>query len=121
MGGFILSNEGTRRGWPLAGALLYLGVFFWPTQAHERYAFGAVVLLAGCVALSRLADRRSAALYAIITAAHTLNLLWAAPSLPWLNGFAGSTGVGLALAGIFALGGLWGMIELARLGRRRYR
>ena len=39
-------------GWPLAGALLYLGVFLFPTQAHERYAFAAVPLLAATVALS---------------------------------------------------------------------
>jgi hypothetical protein len=64
--------EGGR--WVLAAALLYVGVFFFPTQAHERYAFGAVVLgwlwggSAGGVGLPLA-----------LTALHTANLLWAAP------------------------------------------
>ncbi|NDJ35959.1 MAG: hypothetical protein GYB64_14990, partial [Chloroflexi bacterium] len=48
--------------------LLVLGVFFLPPQAHERYAFGAVVFA--------LISMRPALALAI-TVLHTLNLLWA--------------------------------------------
>ncbi len=143
-------REASGRGWLLAGALLYLGVFLWPTQAHERYAFGAVVMLAGMVAVGlggRSPDPRpgvaemgggekrgrmryhpggtvgasvawrDGALYAMITAAHTLNLLWAAPPMPWLaSRFAGQREIGLGVALVMLLLAWWGWWMLHRMG-----
>lgn len=120
-------------GWLLAGALLYLGIFLWPTQSHERYAFGAVALLAGMTAAALRSHHpppgrdktqtgtgvlwQSAALYAMITLSHTLNLLWAAPPLPWLTGwFAGNVGAGLAIASASLAAALWGWWVLYGVG-----
>jgi hypothetical protein len=143
-------REASGRGWLLAGALLYLGVFLWPTQAHERYAFGAVVMLAGMVAVGlggRSPDPRpgvaemgggekrgrmryhpggtagasvtwrDGALYAMITVVHTLNLLWAAPPMPWLaSRFAGQREIGLGVALVMLLLAWWGWWMLHRMG-----
>jgi hypothetical protein len=91
------------RGWLLAGALLYLGVFLFPTQAHERYAFAAVPLLAASAATSSGKSTKvvwqQAALYGMITIDHMLNLIWAAPFSPTVEAaFAGRTGAGVAIA-----------------------
>jgi hypothetical protein len=106
------------RGWLLAGALLYLGIFLWPTQAHERYALGAVVWLGGRLSAGGSVQEgpvprymwHDAAFYAMITVCHTLNLLWAAPFTPALEGwFAGAKGIGLAIAAVTVLTAGWGL------------
>jgi hypothetical protein len=104
----------------LGGALLYLGIFLFPTQAHERYAFGAVVLLAGAAAsMASREDRmrlsQPVCLYILITMACTLNLIWAAPFAPWLDGWlAGSRTAGMLLASVFLAAALWGGYVLSR-------
>lgn len=98
-----------------SGALLYLGVFLWPTQAHERYVFGAVVLLAAAAVAATDTIYRvpRGLLYILITLACVLNLLWAAPFTAWLDGWltggriAGSTIALMFAAG--AVGGIWQM------------
>jgi len=93
-----------------AMAMLYLGVFFFPTQSHERYAFGAVVMLAGALRMSQAGARRQLsllALYGLITLLHFGNLVWAAPFWSALDGwFAGSQPVGVFIAGGLAITGL---------------
>ena len=137
--GWRARREASGAAWLLTGALLALGVFLWPTQAHERYAFGAVVLLAGAVAVSLPLQRQagddmpgsgftgpsgtkvvwqSAALYAMITGAHTLNLLWAAPFSPRLAWFAGGRIAGSLIALAMLGGALWGWAVLYRWERR---
>jgi len=112
-------NESGKKGCDgsilLAGALLYLGIFLWPTQAHERYAFGAVVLLAGAAAADGLRIEgvfrlsHSAGLYLLMTVACTLNLIWAAPFAACLEGwFAGEYIVGMVIASAFAVAAVWG-------------
>lgn len=102
--------------WFLVGALLYLGVFLWLTQAHERYAFGAVVMLAGMEAAAQGGTRviwQSATYYGIITVTHMLNLVWAAPFAPWLAGwFAGQRVVGMVIAATMAVAAVsgWAML-----------
>ncbi|NDJ53605.1 MAG: hypothetical protein GYB68_11045, partial [Chloroflexi bacterium] len=65
-----------RRAAALAAALLYIGVFLLPTQAHERYLFGALPL--SIVAVGLTAERPSLAAVALpLTLLHSLNLLWA--------------------------------------------
>lgn len=97
------------------GAMLYLGVFLWPTQAHERYVFGVVVLLAGAAMTRRKTWTWHSALYILITCACAFNLIWAAPFAPWLEGwFAGGHIVGNIVALMFiatAACGIWGMAE----------
>jgi Gpi18-like mannosyltransferase len=114
----ILGWRARREGWQvwlLAGTLLYLGVFLWPTQAHERYALGAVVLLGGWLAHRRTEFGfpflwHEAALYAMITVCHTLNLLWAAPFTLALEGwFAGARGIGLTIAVVTVLTAGWAL------------
>lgn len=101
-----------------AGAMLYLGVFLWPTQAHERYVFGAVVLLGGAALAGRFLarrDRRLICFYLLTTLACTLNLMWAAPFTAWLDGwFAGGPIAGTIIALMFvtvAAGGIWHMAD----------
>jgi hypothetical protein len=113
------------RGWLLCGALLYLGVFMFPTQAHERYAFPAVPLLAGAAALS--ADKstkvvwQQAALYGMITGIHLLNLIWAAPFSPTLDAvFAGRLGSGAAVALLMCGSSLGGWYSLRQEGKSTY-
>ncbi len=103
--------------WLLAGAILFLGIFLYLTQAHERYALGAVVWMAGAAALPGLVTHPQSAsrltgLYALITLAHSLNLAWAVLTSPAC--FAGQfvPGVGVALA-IFAAAA-WGWVALWR-------
>jgi hypothetical protein len=99
-------------------ALLYLGVFLWPTQVHERYAFGAVVMLAGAAAFDRAAaETRPSSLYLYLTisALHTLNLIWAAPFVPSLGGwFAGNVAVGIAIAAGLLGAAMWDAPTLSR-------
>ncbi|MBN1430948.1 MAG: DUF2029 domain-containing protein [Anaerolineae bacterium] len=101
-----------------SGALLYLGVFMWPTQAHERYAFGAVVLLAGAAAVARQTDKplvRPSLFYSLITVLCTVNLLWAAPFAGWMEGwFAGEHVIGSIVALMFVLSVVWGGYQLYR-------
>jgi hypothetical protein len=60
---------------------------------------------------------RDGALYAMITAVHTLNLLWAAPPLPWLaSHFAGQRGIGLGIALAALLPAWWGWWMLHHMG-----
>jgi Gpi18-like mannosyltransferase len=90
-------RRGTDRGAGYrAAALLVMGAFFWPTQSHERYLFAALPLMAGAVAISS----RGWKLYLALIFVHSLNLMWAAPFSPWLDGwFAGQAGIGTILAG----------------------
>ena len=125
------ARRGGLRMWLLAGALLYLGVFWWPTQAHERYALGAVVLGGGWLSLRAGQPHRrttdlfvfpvlwhDAALYAMISMCHTLNLLWAAPFTPALEGwFANARGIGLAIAAATLLTAGWGLSKAIIGGR----
>lgn len=65
-----------------AGAMFILGVFLWTTQTHERWDFGAVVLLAMLAVTGwQPAARRVSwvALYGLFTVLHLLNLVWAGP------------------------------------------
>jgi hypothetical protein len=108
-----------QAGWLLAGALLYLGVFLFPTQAHERYAFPAVPLLAACVAVSSNKSTKvvwqHGVLYGMITVTHTLNLIWAAPFSPTLEtAFAGRVGSGAAIALLMcglSIGGWYSLMQ----------
>ncbi len=103
-----------RAGWLLAGALLQLGLFLWPTGAHERYALGALPLLAAAwAACPPDAGRRFAGLLTLLTLGHTLNLLWAAPPHPALEPLAGGRAAGLILAVLLTTAGLWGLAALA--------
>lgn len=102
------SRDGASMLW--AGALLYLGVFLFPTQAHERYSLGAVVLLGAATILglrSGLSAPAAWLCYADVTLLHALNLVWAAAFSPGLEGwFSGSTAWGMAIAaGFVALSG----------------
>ncbi|MBN1313554.1 MAG: hypothetical protein JXB30_19265 [Anaerolineae bacterium] len=106
----------------LAGALLYLGMFLWPTQAHERYAFGAVVLLAGAAAADEICVEghvrlsHSVLLYMLMTVACMLNLIWAAPFAVWLEGwFAGESIIGMGIASAFVVAAAWGCYRLYQL------
>jgi dolichyl-phosphate-mannose-protein mannosyltransferase len=101
--------------WFLAGALLYAGVFLWPTKAHERYLFVALPLLAGAWATGRPRIAGGiAALYGAFSLAQLLNLLWAAPFTPALEGwFAGNLYTGLLIAALGVTLGLWGWAALS--------
>ena len=109
------------RGWLLAGALLYLGVLLLPTQAHERYAFPAVPLLAGAATAPGKSTKvawRGAALYGMITGAHLLNLAWAAPFSPTVEAtFAGRVGSGIAIALLMCALALGGWYSLRQAGK----
>jgi hypothetical protein len=106
-------------GWLLAGALLYLGIFLFPTQAHERYAFPAVPLLAACVAVSSNKSTKvvwqHGVLYGMITIIHVLNLIWAAPFSPTLEAvFAGRVESGAAIALLMcglSIGGWYSLMQ----------
>lgn len=110
----------------LAAALLTLGIFLWPSGAHERYALPAVWISAGAAAvrpLPQAAGQRarfsqliwnSYTLYAIITIHVSLNLWWAAPPVPWLEGLAENRTLGMLIAALAAAAALWGMALLAR-------
>ena len=98
-------------------ALLYLGIFLWPTQAHERYAFGAVVMLAASAAAVP-SCWRSIVLYLLATLAHGYNLVWSAPfSAVIQDGFAYRRGTGVV--GAVAILGIavWGFWLLVKAGR----
>jgi hypothetical protein len=85
----------------LAAALLYLGTFLWPTQAHERYAFGAIVLL--CVWALLFGAEGMSALRgaAFLTGLHFMNLAWAAPFADGLNGwFSANEAVGMVISAL---------------------
>lgn len=123
-----------RSGWAgklyLAGALLYLGIFLWPTQSHERYALAAIPLLAAAAAATRPANgERSPGeemnfpprliwnvyiFYAIITVTVMLNLLWAAAPFAWLEAWAGDRAAGWGIAALLMLSAGWGMALLWR-------
>jgi dolichyl-phosphate-mannose-protein mannosyltransferase len=116
------------RNWLLAAALIAIGIFLWPTQAHERYALAAVSLIALSGQIAQSGHRqqsssinnllffllKSDALYAMITITLTLNLLWAAPPVRWLDAAAGERGAGLIIAALMLLCALWGALLLAK-------
>jgi Gpi18-like mannosyltransferase len=100
-----------------SAALFYLGVFLWPTQAHERYAFGAMVMLAGAVVYERIAGSRgriSLLQYAIVTLLHTLNLIWAAPFADWLAPVAGNLIIGLSISAAMLGVAMWILVAWSR-------
>jgi hypothetical protein len=98
--------------WSLAGALLYLGLFLWPTGAHERYNFGALILLL-VARLDPSAPRRPLwGLFILLSILHILNLWWAAVPMPWMTLFAGSVPFGLVVSLGMLCAGAWGLYLL---------
>jgi hypothetical protein len=123
--GWRAGRHTRQRGWLLCGALLYLGTFMLPTQAHERYAFPAVPLLAGAAALSTNKSTKvvwqPAALYGMITGVHLLNLIWAAPFSPTVEAaFAGRTSAGVAIALLMCGSAMGGWYSLRQEGKGTY-
>jgi len=113
--------RGNPHAWLLAGSLLFLGLFLWPTQAHERYLFGALVLAPGVPALAgNPASLRRGSLWALaLGLGGALTLLWAAPALIGLPGPGGWLPGGLALAVLLLISGAAGMAWLWISGQQR--
>jgi|GEM_PF-1220522 len=116
--------------WFLAGVLIALGIFLWPTQAHERYSLAAVAFAAAFVGISGRGEARegmsdeivlqkSAVLYAAITLSVTLNLLWAAPPIRLLEPFAGTLIPAMLIAMSLIACAVWGVLRLEMLGLQR--
>jgi hypothetical protein len=129
----ILAWHGRRSApaWFLAGALIALGIFLWPTQAHERYSLATVAFAAAFAGISVSGEVRkevdqevvvlhkSDLLYITITLCITLNLLWAAPPIRLLEPFAGTLILGMIIAISLIACAVWGVIQLEMLGLQR--
>lgn len=106
--------------WWLGAALLFAGVFLLPTQVHERYLFGALVMTLGwLVRTLQQADKPHVAwhdltFFGMITLLHTVNLMWAFP----LTALAGSQLIGVLVSiGIIAWTG-WALQMLVVVSYR---
>ncbi len=107
----VLMNTLHKQRGLLGSVLLYTGAFLLPTQVHERYAFGALVLTTLLAAqhyeplASKAAQWRILLFFGMITLLHLGNLLWAFPLGPG----AGSQAPGLLISAGFILWALWGL------------
>lgn len=114
----VVTVRSTRAGrWYWLVALLYAGVYLWPTGAHDRYLVGAVVFSIAALA-GMVRNRAGAAIAAAFTVLMTLSLLWSAPFIDVPGNVAGMSG--MMLSAVMIGVGVWGVVWLA-LHRPRQR